>query len=140
MRAVVQRVKSASVKVDGRIVGQIEAGLLLFLGVGRDDTEKDIDWMIEKIINLRIFEKQDGKFDLSLLDIDGELLIVSQFTLYGDCARGRRPSFSGAMEIPAQKLSMKSLSKGRKGGCTGWNQGYFRRPWKSFLSMTGRLP
>jgi D-tyrosyl-tRNA(Tyr) deacylase len=97
MRAVVQRVKSASVAVDGQCVGQTGPGLLVFLGIAKGDSEKDIDWLIEKIINLRIFEREDGKFDESLLDRGGSLLLVSQFTLCGDCARGRRPSFSDAM-------------------------------------------
>jgi D-tyrosyl-tRNA(Tyr) deacylase len=98
MRAVVQRVKTASVEVDGKMVGKIGRGLLVLLGIGKDDSTGDIPWMIDKIINLRIFEKEDGKFDNSLLAIGGELLIVSQFTLYGDCSKGRRPSFSEAME------------------------------------------
>jgi D-tyrosyl-tRNA(Tyr) deacylase len=98
MRAVIQRVKEASVEVDGRVIGAISHGILVLLGLGKDDNSKDMDWMIDKIINLRIFEK-DGKFDQSLLDVHGELLLVSQFTLYGDCSRGRRPSFSNAMEI-----------------------------------------
>ena len=98
MKAVIQRVKEASVEVGGQVVGKIGHGLLVFLGIGKDDEQKDIDWMIEKIINLRIFERE-GKFDLSLLDIKGELLLVSQFTLYGDCSKGRRPSFSDAMEV-----------------------------------------
>jgi len=97
MRAVIQRVKHASVTVDSNIVGEIGRGLLVLLGIGKQDTEKDVDWMLEKIINLRIFERENGKFDESLIDIDGELLIVSQFTLYGDCSKGRRPSFSDAM-------------------------------------------
>ncbi|HBA54901.1 D-aminoacyl-tRNA deacylase [Syntrophorhabdus aromaticivorans] len=99
MRAVVQRVKEASVTVEGNVVGRIGRGLLVLLGVGRDDGPKDIDWMIDKIINLRIFERDDGKFDESLLDVKGALLVVSQFTLYGDCRKGRRPSFSDAMNI-----------------------------------------
>jgi D-aminoacyl-tRNA deacylase len=102
MRAVIQRVSQASVDVDGNPVGRIGSGLLVFLGVGTGDTEKDVDWMIEKIINLRIFERE-GRFDRSLLDVNGELLAVSQFTLYGDCSRGRRPSFSDAMEAAAAK-------------------------------------
>ncbi len=97
MRAVIQRIKNASVEVDGRCVGQTGRGLLVFLGIAKGDGEKDIDWLIEKIVNLRIFEKEDGKFDESLLDRGGSLLVVSQFTLYGDCSRGRRPSFSDAM-------------------------------------------
>ena len=97
MRAVIQRVKEASVEIDGNIVGRIGQGFLVLLGIHRDDTIIDISWMIDKIINLRIFEKENGKFDESLLDINGGLLIVSQFTLYGDCSKGRRPSFSNAM-------------------------------------------
>ncbi len=97
MRAVVQRVREASVAVENTVVGSIGRGLLVLLGLGKDDSEADIPWMVQKIINLRIFEKEAGKFDESLLDIGGELLIISQFTLYGDCSRGRRPSFSEAM-------------------------------------------
>jgi len=98
MRAVIQRVREASVEVNGAVVGKIGRGLFVLLGIHRDDSADVIPWMIEKIANLRIFERADGKFDKSLLDIEGELLVVSQFTLYGDCARGRRPSFSEAME------------------------------------------
>lgn len=115
MRAVIQRVKHASVTVDGKIVGEIGKGLLVLLGVGRNDTERDVDWMLEKVINLRIFEKGKGRFDESLLDIDGELLIVSQFTLYGDCSKGRRPSFSDAMPArEAEELFTKFVEKARK--------------------------
>ena len=102
MRAVIQRVKEASVFVNGSPVGGIGKGLLVLIGVKKGDTETDIDWMIEKIVNLRIFER-DGKFDLSLLDISGGLLAVSQFTLYGDCSKGRRPSFSDAMDAGAAR-------------------------------------
>jgi len=98
MKAVIQRVKEASVEVDGQVVGKINRGLLVFVGIGKDDDEKGMDWMIDKIINLRIFEKE-GKFDQSLLDVKGDILLVSQFTLYGDCSKGRRPSFSNAMEV-----------------------------------------
>jgi D-aminoacyl-tRNA deacylase len=98
LKAVIQRVKEASVEVDDKVVGKIGHGLLVLLGIGQDDGQKATDWMIDKIINLRIFEK-DGKFDLSLLDLNGELLLVSQFTLYGDCSKGRRPSFSNAMDV-----------------------------------------
>ncbi|MBB6061768.1 D-tyrosyl-tRNA(Tyr) deacylase [Thermosipho japonicus] len=94
MRAVVQRVKNAKVEVEGKTVGKIENGLLVLLGVGKDDDKKDIKYLSEKIINLRIFDDENGKMNLSLLDIKGELLIVSQFTLYGDCRKGRRPSYS----------------------------------------------
>jgi D-tyrosyl-tRNA(Tyr) deacylase len=99
MRSVIQRVNEASVEVGGEVVGIIGRGLLILLGIHRSDTVADIPWMIDKIINLRIFERGDGKFDTSLLDINGGLLVVSQFTLYGDCSKGRRPSFSEAMEV-----------------------------------------
>jgi D-tyrosyl-tRNA(Tyr) deacylase len=98
MRAVVQRVKQSSVKAGNEIVGQIERGLLVLLGVARDDTAKDADYLVNKIINLRIFEDQDGKMNRSLLEIGGELLAVSQFTLLADCRKGRRPSFVEAAE------------------------------------------
>ena len=98
MKTVIQRVRESSVEVDGQVVGEIGHGLLVFVGIGKDDAIKDMDWMIDKIINLRIFEKE-GKFDQSLLDIKGDLLLVSQFTLFGDCSKGRRPSFSNAMEV-----------------------------------------
>jgi D-tyrosyl-tRNA(Tyr) deacylase len=97
MKAVIQRVKSASVEVEGKVVGDIGHGLFVLLGIGKDDTIRDIQWMVDKIVNLRIFEKENGKLDKSLLDVKGELLLVSQFTLYGDCTRGRRPSFTDAM-------------------------------------------
>lgn len=114
MRAVVQRVKSASVTVEGTTVGSIGPGLLILVGVGKDDTLRDIDWMVEKIVNLRIFE-HNGKFDKSLLDIKGELLAVSQFTLFGDCAKGRRPSFSDAMNADeARRLFETFLEKARE--------------------------
>lgn len=115
MRAVVQRVKEASVSVDHECVGRIDQGLLVLLGFARDDTEEGIDWLIDKIVNLRIFERQDGKFDESLLDINGGLLLVSQFTLYGDCAKGRRPSFSEAMpSLEARNLFDAFVDRAKK--------------------------
>jgi len=93
MRAVVQRVSRASVTVDGEITGEIGRGLLVLLGVAEKDTPSDAAYLVEKILNLRIFEDAEDKMNLSLLDIAGELLVVSQFTLYGDTRRGRRPSF-----------------------------------------------
>ena len=96
MRAVVQRVAKADVVVEGNVVGRIGRGLVILLGVKGDDREEDAVWLAEKCMNLRIFENEEGKFDLSLLNIHGEALVVSQFTLYGDCRRGRRPSFTDA--------------------------------------------
>ena len=96
MRAVVQRVSSAAVSVDGAVVGSIGPGLMVLLGVGGEDGEEDAAYLAEKIANLRIFADADEKMNLSLRDIGGELLAVSQFTLYGDCRQGRRPGFSRA--------------------------------------------
>lgn len=93
MRAVVQRVASASVVVDGAIVGEIERGFLVLLGVGTDDADADAVALAEKIAGLRVFEDDAGKMNLALNDVDGEMLVVSQFTLFGDCRKGRRPSF-----------------------------------------------
>lgn len=94
MRAVVQRVKKSSCTVDKKIVGKIDKGLLLLLGIGQDDNEKDLDYLVEKVLGLRIFSDEDGKMNLSLEDIGGQILIISQFTLYGDVRKGKRPSFS----------------------------------------------
>ena len=91
MRATIQRVSRAKVTVDNSVTGAIKNGILVLLGVHRDDNEKAVSWMVEKIINLRIFEDDRGKMNLSLKDTGGSLLIVSQFTLYGDCRKGRRP-------------------------------------------------
>jgi len=96
MRAVVQRVTRASVTIDGEIVGEIGNGLVVLLGIARDDTREDADYLVAKIIALRIFDDPEGKMNRSLKDIDGGLLVVSQFTLYGDVRRGLRPSWSDA--------------------------------------------
>ena len=93
MRAVVQRVKSANVKVDNKVIGSIEQGLLLLLGVEESDEDKDLEYMCEKVPNLRIFEDENGKMNKSLLDVEGSILVISQFTLLGDARKGRRPSF-----------------------------------------------
>ena len=93
MRAVLQRVSRAKVSVDGETVGEIDNGILVLLGVSREDEKQDALYLLEKTLNLRIFEDADGKMNLSLLDMKGDLLVVSQFTLYGDTRKGRRPSF-----------------------------------------------
>ena len=103
MRAVIQRVKSAEVYVEGRLSGKIGSGLLVFVGVGKGDGENDVSYMTSKLPELRIFEDASGKFNLSLKEAGGQILIVSQFTLYGDCRKGRRPSFTEAEDPAAAK-------------------------------------
>src|SRR4030042_1884973 len=103
MRAVVQRVQSAEVFVEGRLSGKIRNGLLVFIGIGKGDGEEDISYLTSKLPELRIFEDASGKFNLSLKEIGGEMLVVSQFTLYGDCRKGRRPSFTEPEEPAAAK-------------------------------------
>lgn len=97
MRAVVQRVSWAKVEVDGEVTGAIDAGLLVYLGAGKGDEDADRAYVLSKILGLRIFENEEGKMDRSVVDIGGALLVVSQFTLYGDVRKGRRPSFDAAM-------------------------------------------
>ena len=112
MRAVVQLVTKASVAVEGRTVGAIGRGLLVLLGVSREDTEKDVDYMVEKILHLRIFPDEEDKMNLSVADIKGEILAVSQFTLFGDCRKGRRPSYSHAAPPPrANELYLDFVAK-----------------------------
>jgi D-tyrosyl-tRNA(Tyr) deacylase len=101
MRVVVQRVKRAQVTVGDELVGRIGRGLLVLLGAGQGDGPADVAWLVEKVVNLRVFEDDAGKMNRSLLDVAGALLVVSQFTLYGDCRHGRRPSFTAALEPAA---------------------------------------
>lgn len=96
MRAVVQRVSSSSVAVNGEVVGKINEGLNILIGISKEDTLEDLKYIKDKVINLRIFEDEDYKMNQSLLDVKGEILVISQFTLYGDCRKGRRPNFMNA--------------------------------------------
>ena len=117
MRVVVQRVSRASVEVDGSIVGQIGAGLVVLLGVAKTDTAADADFLAAKIVNLRIFSDDAGKMNRSLLETGGELLVVSQFTLYGDCRKGRRPGFdAAALAEAARALYERFLAAARASG------------------------
>jgi len=116
MRAVVQRVSKASVTVEGRVVGSIGPGFLVLLGVRQGDTEADADYLAEKIAYLRIFEDAEGKMNLSLLDVGGGALVISQFTLYGDARKGRRPSFSDAAP-PEQANRLYAYFCDRLTGC-----------------------
>jgi D-tyrosyl-tRNA(Tyr) deacylase len=112
MRLVVQRVDKASVSVNERMISSMGKGLLVFLGIEREDTHEDADYLVEKVINLRIFEDREGKMNLSLVDISGGLLVVSQFTLLGDCRKGRRPSFIRAEDpVPAKNIYLYFLQK-----------------------------
>ncbi|MFG6494030.1 D-aminoacyl-tRNA deacylase [Fictibacillus sp. UD] len=105
MKVVLQRAKNAEVIVDSEVKGKIESGLVLLVGVTHDDTEKDADYLAEKIVNLRIFEDENEKMNLSLKDIDGSILSISQFTLYGDTKKGRRPNFMEAAK-PDHAITM----------------------------------
>ena len=103
MRAVLQRVITASVRVSGNVTGAIKTGIVVLLGVEREDTKQDADYLVNKIAGLRIFNDDDGKMNRSVVDVDGALLVVSQFTLYGDCRKGMRPSFDHAARPEAAK-------------------------------------
>jgi D-tyrosyl-tRNA(Tyr) deacylase len=119
MRAVSQRVKSAQVIVNDKIIASIGFGLLVLLGISREDNCDDADYLVEKTINLRIFDDQDGKMNRSLLDVGGEMLIVSQFTLIADCRKGRRPSFPAAAEpAEAKKLYQYFIERVKEKGIT----------------------
>lgn len=115
MRAVVQRVSRAKVTVDGEVTGEIGSGLLVLLGVSKNDAETDAGYLVEKIVNLRIFEDAEDKMNLSLIDMKGAMLVVSQFTLYGDTRRGRRPSFiDAAPPAEANRLYEYFVEKARE--------------------------
>jgi len=117
MRTVVQRVKDAKIEVDGNVVGKIGKGLLVYLGVGKDDSEKDVEFIADKLVRLRIFPDANKKMNLSILDVEGAILLVSQFTLYGDCRKGRRPGFDLAGEPKsAERLYEKTIEAIRQKG------------------------
>ena len=126
MKALVQRVTEGSVTVDGEIIGAIGKGLVILFGAGRGDSEKDVDYLAEKCANLRIFEDEAGKMNLSLLDIGGEALVISQFTLYGDCRKGRRPGFSdAAYPAEAEQFYEHFLAKIAQAGVRNVQHGKF---------------
>ncbi|AHF10142.1 MULTISPECIES: D-aminoacyl-tRNA deacylase [Dehalobacter] len=111
MRGVVQRVKSAAVRVENQTVGQIGVGLMVLIGIGQEDNRDDVKWLADKILNLRVFEDDQAKMNLSVADVGGELLLVSQFTLFGDCRKGRRPSFSEAAPPETARAMFESLTE-----------------------------
>lgn len=111
MRVVLQRVNKASVTVEGIITGSIEKGLLVFAGITENDSKEEIDWISDKIANLRIFEDENAKMNRSVLEVDGKVLLISQFTLYGDARKGRRPSFSAAAGPEKAKVIYEALGK-----------------------------
>jgi D-tyrosyl-tRNA(Tyr) deacylase len=126
VRAVVQRVARASVTVEGKVVGAIERGLLILLGVTHDDGDEQAAWLANKVAGLRIFEDDEGKMNLSLLDVGGSALVVSQFTLYGDASRGRRPSFTAAARPEvAEPLCDRFVELLRDAGVTRVESGAF---------------
>ncbi|HEY5935482.1 MAG TPA: D-aminoacyl-tRNA deacylase [Kofleriaceae bacterium] len=126
MRAVVQRVSRAKVSVNGRITGEIEHGLLVLLGAGQGDTGKDLEYVVDKVVNMRIFADDAGKMNRSVLDVGGGVLVVSQFTLFGDVRQGRRPSFISALEpVAAKTLYEESLTALRAAGVTRVEAGEF---------------
>jgi D-aminoacyl-tRNA deacylase len=117
MRACIQRVSSAKVVVDGETVGEIGLGLLVLLGVAIGDGDEDLAWLVDKVVGLRIFEDADGKMNLALADVSGELLVVSQFTLLGDCRKGRRPSFiAAAPPEKAERVYEQFVARAREQG------------------------
>ena len=135
MRALIQRVDHASVTVEGSCVGKIEKGLLVLLGVGPNDSEKEADFLAEKCANLRIFTDENDKMNLSLLDIGGQMLVVSQFTLYADCKKGRRPSFVGARQTACMNISSRASAMP---ALAWWSMAPLAPTWMSSCSTAAR--
>ncbi len=126
MRAVIQRVSRCEVRVDGEVVGKIGPGLCVLLGVGEGDDEADLDYLVRKVVGLRVFEDDRGHMNLALADVGGELLVISQFTLYGDCRKGRRPSFVKAMTpAPAERMCTDFATRARALGVCHVAEGRF---------------
>ncbi|MDI9482585.1 MAG: D-aminoacyl-tRNA deacylase [Bacillota bacterium] len=127
MRAVVQRVTKSKVTVGQEIAGSIKKGLVVLLGIGKEDTANDIEYLTNKIVNLRVFEDENGKMNLSVLDINGELLVVSQFTLFGDCRKGNRPSFISAAALDeANRMYMEFVNHIRQNYPINVEEGVFQ--------------
>jgi len=132
MRAVVQRVLESEVEVDNEVIGSIDEGLCILLGVGDEDSKEDVDYLVDKIVNLRIFDDEDGKMNLSVKDLDKEIMIVSQFTLYGDCRSGRRPGYSqAASPDKAEKLYDYFIKKIKE-----TELGYANGEFKAYMNLT----
>ena len=126
MRAIIQRVESASVRVDSQLISKITKGILVFIGVGKEDTDKDADYVASKIMCMRIFDDNEGKMNLSLVDINGQALIVSQFTLFRDCRKGKRPSFESAADMEKAKVLYEYLVEKCKQSNLVIGKGVFR--------------
>ena len=137
MRAVVQRVSEASVTVAGDVVGRIDAGLMVLLGVAEGDTEAETQWMADKLVGLRIFEDDDGKMNRSVVDAGGSILLVSQFTLLGDCRKGKRPSFIGAAAPEIAEALYERVAEQIRAAGVGVETGRFRTEMRVALVNEG---
>ena len=137
MRAVVQRALSARVEVDGEVIGRIEQGLVVFVGAGEDDERSDLDYTVNKVVNLRVFPDERGRMTNALGDVGGSLLVISQFTVFGDVRRGLRPSFDGAMEpVKAEALYDEFVAACRAAGAPV-QTGRFRADMRVFVENDG---
>lgn len=137
MRAVIQRVSQSNVQVNNKIVGEINEGLMVLLGVSLEDTLEDAKFLAEKIVNLRIFEDEQGKMNLSVKDVKGKILSISQFTLYGDCRKGRRPSFVEAAKPDQAEKLYEEFNKYIKNLGVDLETGTFQADMKVFLINDG---